>query len=120
MNNVLVKASYLFIVSVAIVLVSCKNKDDVDRTKAFVKYYGGINTDNAVDVQQTSDGGYVIAGTSATTTTNSHDMIIVKTDAEGNETWHKTFGGPNYDRCGSLAIMPDGGYLLIGTYGVSV
>jgi hypothetical protein len=115
MNNLISKIVHLIIIAVLFSTVSCKKKDKPDLSKAFVKYYGGISADNGVEVLQTSDGGYVLAGTSNTGT--SADIIIIKTDAQGNQSWQKTFGGPNYDECGSVAIMPDGGYILIGTYG---
>jgi len=105
------------LISFSLITLSCKKKYETDKAKAFVKFYGGLNMDNAVDVQQTSDGGYVIAGTSNTGT--SADMLIIKTNAEGNEEWHQTFGGPNYDECASVAQLPDGGYVLLGTYGKS-
>jgi len=107
----------VFFIALTSVMVSCKKKDDVDMTKAFVKYYGGLNANYGVDVKQTSnDGGYILAGT---TTGTGSDIIIIKTNAEGNEIWNKTFGGPNHDVCGSVSIMPDGGYLLVGTYGLT-
>jgi hypothetical protein len=115
MNKLILKIFPLILLSALFSTVGCKKKDKVDLTKAFVKYYGSINAAAGTEVLQTSDGGYVLAGTSSVGT--SSDIIIIKTDPEGNESWHKTYGGPNYDECGSLAIMPDGGYVLIGTYG---
>ncbi len=110
----------IFVVILLMVLAGCK-KQEVDRTKAFVKYYGGLKASAGVEVLQTPDGGYVIAGTSNIGTSNAdnYDMIIIKTDGEGNELWHKTFGGAFYDECGALAITPDGNYILVGTYGIT-
>jgi hypothetical protein len=117
MNKVVSKIVPISIIAIMFFAMGCKKKEQTDLSKAFVKYYGGLKADNASTVLQTSDGGYVIAGTS--TNGPSADIIIVKTDADGNESWHQTFGGPNYDECGSVAIMPDGGYILIGTYGIT-
>ena len=92
----------------------CK-KTKEDMSKAFVKYYGGLLEDTGVEVLQTGDGGYIIAGTT-NTGSGPGDILIIKTDDEGNEKWHKTLGADSvYDECGSIAIMPDGGYMIVGT-----
>ncbi len=118
MNRIVVKTLNALVLAVVLLAVGCKKKE-VDRTKAFVKYYGGLKADAGVEVLQTLDGGYVIAGTSNMGTSNAdnYDMIVIKVDAEGNEAWHKTVGSPNYDECGALALMPSGGFILVGTYG---
>jgi hypothetical protein len=120
MKKIVFSAVSSFTILLLVLVVGCKKKE-VDQSKAFVKYYGGLKSDAGVEVLQTVDGGYVIAGTSngSTTDVDNYDMIIIKTDAQGNEEWHKTFGGLNYDECGAMAIMPDNGFLLVGTYGLT-
>ena len=120
MNKIVVNVFHVLAVATLLLTVGCKKKE-VDMTKAFVKYYGGLKGDGSVQILQVSDGGYVIGGTSNIGTNNSdnYDIIVIKTDAEGNEVWHKTFGRANYDECGTVAIMPDNGYLVIGTYGIT-
>jgi hypothetical protein len=105
----------IFVIIVLLFIGGCKKKEKEDLSKAFVKYYGGLLEDTGVEVLQTSDGGYVIAGTT-NTGTGPGDILVIKTDKDGNETWHKTFGNAAvYDECGSIAIMPDGGYVVVGT-----
>ncbi|HVD98779.1 MAG TPA: hypothetical protein VNB90_11295 [Cytophagaceae bacterium] len=120
MNKIIKNTFQLLTVVLLLVTAGCKKKE-VDLAKAFVKYYGGLKADAGVEVLQTSDGGYVIAGTSNIGTSNAdnYDMIVIKTDEHGNEVWHKTFGSANYDECGDLGIMPDGGYILLGTFGIT-
>ena len=60
-------------------------------------------------IQQTADGGYVIA------TTSSADVWVLKLDASGNVVWQKTYGGPSYDQGNSIRQTADGGYIVAGT-----
>jgi hypothetical protein len=65
----------------------------------------GITGDNrALSVQQTKDGGFVLAGSNA---------WIIKTDGLGNEEWEKTFGGPS-DCAYAVQQTKDGGFVLAG------
>ena len=54
----------------------------------FEKTYGGVQSDVATAAQQTSDGGYVIAGNTSSFGTG---VYVVKTDANGNEEWSNTY-----------------------------
>ncbi|MBK7971105.1 MAG: T9SS type A sorting domain-containing protein [Bacteroidetes bacterium] len=83
---------------------------------------GGSSYDNLYSVQQTSDGGYILGGSSESDqsgdkTENSNggnDYWLVKTDSLGNILWQNTIGGSANDGFQSLAQTTDGGYLLGG------
>jgi hypothetical protein len=104
----------LFIIS-ASVLLSCK-KDTPVLSKAFIKYFGGVDVDLASEVRQTSDGGFILIGSTNSNSAGGSDMYVVKTDQYGNEEWHKTFGDSLNDEGASVKQTPDGGYILMGTY----
>jgi hypothetical protein len=104
----------LLIIS-ASVLSSCK-KDAPVLSKAFIKYFGGVDVDLASEVRQTSDGGFILIGSSNSNSAGGSDMYVVKTDQYGNEEWHKTFGDSLDDEGASVKQTPDGGYILLGTY----
>ncbi|UCE66690.1 MAG: hypothetical protein JSU85_01340 [Candidatus Zixiibacteriota bacterium] len=92
-------------------------KTDAVGNQVWSKYYnygGDIATvDYAKDVQQTIDGGYIVTG-SAAVATNEYDIWLIKTDANGDTMWTRTFGGSNSDFGWSVEQTSDGGYILTG------
>jgi len=79
------------------------------------KTYGGAGHDGALSVQKTSDGGYIVAGYSFSFGVGgSNDFWLVKTDANGNTQWSKTYGGTLYDKAWSVQQTTDSGYIVAG------
>jgi outer membrane protein assembly factor BamB len=64
---------------------------------------------------QTSDGGYIMVGTTRSYVTGSCDMWLVKTDAKGIAQWNRTFGGEEQDTASSFRQASDGGYIIAGS-----
>ncbi|MBI2462969.1 MAG: hypothetical protein HYV65_01915 [Candidatus Spechtbacteria bacterium] len=81
--------------------------------------------DNAAghSVQQTSDGGYIIVGVSHGEIDKGYEVFLIKTDANGNMQWNKTFDGEKKGEMGHFVQQTsDGGYFIVGmttSYGVS-
>lgn len=82
--------------------------------------YGGSKSDNAFSVQQTTDNGYIIAGSSSSSdgdvggNKGSSDYWIIKLDQSGNLEWEKNYGGSEYDRPCSIQQTVVGGYIVAG------
>jgi len=77
--------------------------------------YGGTVTEGIfASLVQTSDGGYAIAGETASFGAENQDFWLVKTDSAGNLQWNQTYGGRFSDTARSLVQMSDGGYALAG------
>jgi hypothetical protein len=81
---------------------------------SFAKTYGGTDLDFAFSVQQTSDGGYIVAGSTASFGAGCDDIFLIKTDANGNIIRAKTYGGTDWDRAYSVQQTSDGGYIVAG------
>ncbi len=79
------------------------------------KTFGGSGNDRAYSVQQTSDGGYVVAGYTESYGAGSYDVYLIKTDSAGNMQWQKTFGESGDDRAYSVQQTSDGGYVVAGS-----
>ncbi len=75
-------------------------------------YWNGYN-DTANCVQQTSDSGFIITGCTAAEGETYFDIILIKTDREGNPEWQKIIGDSAVDETGYHVIQTyDGGYLV--------
>ncbi|MBK8586568.1 MAG: T9SS type A sorting domain-containing protein [Bacteroidetes bacterium] len=81
----------------------------------FQKAYGGTFSENANSVRQTYDNGYIIAGTTTSFGSGGRDILVIKTDALGDTTWTKTFGGDMDNEYGfCVQQTSDSGYIVSG------
>jgi hypothetical protein len=85
------------------------------------KSLGGTGEDIARSVQPTTDGGYIVAGS---TKSNNGDVSvnygeadawIVKLSGTGAIQWQKALGGSGEDIARSVQPTPDGGYVVAGS-----
>ena len=89
-------------------------KMDSSGNELWNKTFGGSNDDEAESVQQTTDGGYILAGWTKSYGAGMKDLWLVKTDPLGNEQWNKVFGGTQDDGGTSVRQTTDGGYIVAG------
>jgi hypothetical protein len=80
----------------------------------FQKTYGGTGGDNSFTVQQTTDGGYIMTRSTDSYGAGNYDVYLIKTDANGDTLWTKTFGGTGQDDGHSVQQTSDGGYIITG------
>ncbi len=87
-----------------------------DGTVQWQKTYGGKQSDttSADPIQQTPDGGYVVAGRTASFGKGGYDVWVLKLDENGAIQWQKTYGGYDYDEAHSVRQTSDGGYAVAG------
>ena len=84
------------------------------------KTFGGTADDGAYSIQQTADGGYIVAGGSnstdgdVTTNSGSLDFWIVKVNSSGDLIWEKSFGGTLDETPTSIQQTTDGGFIISG------
>jgi hypothetical protein len=86
-------------------------KTDENGTELWNKTFGDIHPQYGWDIEQTNDGGYIIAGSRA-----PGDAWCIKTDEFGNMVWNSTFGGPGSDSPNSVVQTLDGGYVFAGVF----
>ena len=90
----------------------------VQAVQKWQKTFGGPHDDEAYSVQQTMDGGYIIAGYT-TTVENDYpyrDVLLIRASASGKMLWQKTFGDQYSDEEGRCVQQTeDGGYIIVGT-----
>ena len=84
-----------------------------DLCLGWTKTYGGSNSDGSQCVRQTSDGGYIITGWTISYGAGSYDIYLIKTDANGDTLWTKTYGGSGWDYSYEVQQTTDGGYIII-------
>ncbi len=80
----------------------------------WAKSLGGDDWDFANCVEQTSDGGFIICGSTYSFGNGNEDYYVVKTNSLGDTTWTKTYGGANQDVAKSVIETSDGGFLITG------
>ena len=81
----------------------------------WIKTYGGTETDRAYDVKQTADGGYIIAGGTASFGKGITDVYLIRSDANGDTLWTRAYGGSKGESGKSVQQMADGGYIVAGS-----
>ena len=86
----------------------------IQACQSWSRTFGGSENDLGYSVQQTSDGGYILFGTTESYGAGDYDFWLIKTDAQGNKEWERTFGGTEDDWGWSVQRTSDGGYILLG------
>lgn len=80
----------------------------------WTKTYGGSDYDYGFSVQQTIDGGFIIAGGTHSYGAGSRDVYLIRTDVNGDTIWTKTYGGDTLDWATSIDLTNDGGFIVAG------
>lgn len=87
-------------------------RTDAAGDKVWAKTTGGAGTDRAASVVETSEGEFVIAG--STGSFGDMDVYLIKISGTGSAIWAKTFGGINNDKAAAVCQTSDGGFLVTG------
>ncbi|HBG70159.1 MAG: hypothetical protein A2W93_10505 [Bacteroidetes bacterium GWF2_43_63] len=81
----------------------------------WMQTYGGSDIDFGQSIDKTPDGGYIICGFTTSFGAGGYDIYLVKTDANGNQQWQKTFGGAGTEYGYCVKTLPDSGFILCGS-----
>ena len=90
------------------------SKIDTLGMEIWTKYYGGEGEDILYDLQPTSDGGYIVVGSTNSYGAGGVDIYIIKINSDGKHEWSKTYGGTSDDIGVSIKQSFDGGYIIAG------
>lgn len=95
------------------ILSKQQTKNEINVKNVWQKIYGDYEDEEAYYIQQTKDGGYIIAG-SCEKYGRGTDILVIKLNSYGNIEWEKTFGGKNNDKAYSIQQTFDDGYIIVG------
>lgn len=90
-------------------------RTDADGDTLWTRTLGGSSTDQANGVQQTSDGGFIVAGTTRSFGAGATDVWLIRTDANGDTLWTKTYGVSSSEAGNSVQLTSDGGFVITGS-----
>ena len=97
-----------------LVLSVCFLQTTASNAQYWAKTYGGIEHDEIFSIEETTDGGYVVAGETYSFDVANSDAWIIKLDSNGTVTWQKTYGESEWERAFSIQETIDGGYIVAG------
>ncbi|MBU1920983.1 T9SS type A sorting domain-containing protein, partial [bacterium] len=83
-------------------------------TIVWQRTYGGNESEIAYSIQQTFDGGFVVAGYVGIDPDRSVDIVIVRTDSDGNELWEQHYCGEHWEDAKDVIIDSNGNILVCG------
>ena len=75
---------------------------------------GSEQWDYAHSIEQTYDGGYIVAGHTLASNVDSADAWVLKLDAFGAIEWERVMGGTYWDQATSTQQTADSGYIVAG------
>ena len=97
--------------SVDILVLKLTSAGDIEWQQA----YGGNGDDSACSIQQTADGGYILAGMTQSFGAGGRDIWIIKLSTLGDIEWQQAYGGSDDNSVSSIQQTADGGYVVGGT-----
>lgn len=80
----------------------------------WTKSFGGEGEDEGNSIAATTDGGFLLAGTTTSFGAGGLDMYVVRTDLNGDTLWTKTYGGVEDDVCNDIAMSANGDFVIVG------
>jgi hypothetical protein len=100
--------------AVAMVLIAATCSMAIPPTM-WEKEYGGPDYDELNWIENTSDGCFIMVGTTTETDTTTLEVWLVKVNAHGDTLWDRRYGGSDNQRGECVVESPEGGYLAVGT-----
>jgi len=89
-------------------------KTDSSGNLLWTKSFGGLGNDNLVHIIETSDHGFAATGRSQSLTSGANDILLVRTDANGDTIFTRSYGTSKEEEGLNVIQLPDNGFLIAG------
>jgi hypothetical protein len=89
-------------------------KLDANGNLLWTRTVGGTDFEYVYSIINTNDGGFALAGSTASFGAGGYDAYVLKLDGSGNLQWNRTIGGTGEDNARSIIQTGDGGYAVTG------
>ncbi|MDH5548098.1 MAG: hypothetical protein OEZ43_21180 [Gammaproteobacteria bacterium] len=83
----------------------------------FTRSYGGNKSDYAAKIIATSDGGFLVVGSTESGQVRTRGIYLLKIDINGAEQWNKTFDTPEINLGEDVIELANGNFLIVGATG---
>ncbi len=81
----------------------------------WTRIFGGAGFEEGRYVEQTRDGGYIVAGSTSSRGAGETDVWLIKLAPDGEMSWSRVFGGPHRDWGHAVHQTSDDGYVIVGS-----
>ena len=108
------KTNLLNTLAVALCFLCFAACDKGNEATSIEKFYGGDKMDTGECIQISSDGGFIIAGSTESSGAGSSDAYLIKINDSGRRLWSKTYGGEYDEGASCVRQTVDGGYIIAG------
>jgi hypothetical protein len=117
-GTMLMLSATIFLATAQPNLTANQPKTTDDPAIEWIHTFDSIINDRAYYVDQTADGGYVFTGSTVVTPPGYTELLLVKTDGNGEESWHHNFPMSEINLYGTAVQQTtDGGYIIVGSVG---
>lgn len=111
-------AHFLVLISIGFILFSLSSKVYCQPFDSLWMYSYGHDelNDEAHDITQKYDSGYILVGYSYPSSVWNYDAYMISIDKEGQLLWEKQFASPGHDRFLDIINTADSNYLIGGEF----
>jgi hypothetical protein len=95
-------------------------KMDANGNEQWTKVFPDTNSSQGYSVDQTTDGGFIISGSTVDPLNSKVGSLLLKVDQHGNEEWNRSFAGGGFPYWTSAHQALDGGYILGVSPGINI
>lgn len=89
-------------------------KTDSNGDTLWTRKYGGSLNEYSYALENTFDGGYIVAGRTSSYGMGMYDFYLIRTDSLGDTLWTRSYGGPAWDGGRSVQQTSDSGFIVVG------